>query len=120
MNKLCSGHSTDLFSALRRKGMRQHFHPERAAAFAREWVAGELKKGKVDVYVVSVMEINAKCSQMRILLLPEACPLCIVNRFFQRGDAAEKWIDNVTDAMVVMCRVNDLRLETSVEALVAH
>lgn len=106
--KHCSRHSHDLLGVLRRKGMARLVNPARAQVFAERWIAGTATKPEFDPYVVSVLEIFKKCKDMNIYVLDGACPLCTINKALQDATADVKWIDNVTDLMLLTARVNEL------------
>lgn len=109
--KLCTSHSHDLRAVLMRKGLWHLVKPERAAEAAKEWLDGNTTDATFDPYVGCVVEINGKAQDMGIVhrLQPEdTCPLCETNRHLQRTDAAMMWIDNVTDAVLLVAKVNHL------------
>lgn len=108
MSKMCSGHSHGLMGALRKKGMGSLIRPERAAESAKKWLDGTALKHEFDPYVVASLEILAMCNKMNIYVIEGACPLCTTNAALQNAAAADKWIDNVSDLMLLTAQTNQL------------
>lgn len=108
--KHCSRHLHELSDALRKKNLWRLVQPERATELAGKWLAGHSRPDEFDPMVVSVLEINAKASQLCYGLswAGSECPLCKVESVLQNSNAGEMWIDNVTDLMVVTAQVNGL------------
>lgn len=107
--KLCSGHLHDLSHAIKHKGLGRFINPERTTEFARKWLNGTASLHEFDPLVVSMLEINAKATQIcGTHLINGSCPLCTVERVLAPNPAAETWIDNVSDCMLLFAKVNHL------------
>jgi len=107
--KHCARHFEDLYHMVKHKGMGSMVRPEQAEQFAHYWLNGSAKVHEFDPLVVSVLEINKKAMELCGPAIKQGeCPLCTIAKVLQRKDAAETWIDNVTDAMLIFCKMNRL------------
>lgn len=107
--KFCNTHSHDLLAAIKRKGMGSHVSmtPGEAATKARMWLAGSLNSPRdFDPYVVSTLEVFQKAKDNFGSLPEHICPFCVADTTLK---CAATWIDNVTDAMVMVCEANGIR-----------
>lgn len=112
--KICAKHLSELSHAIKRKGMGRYSppsDPEISKIFAQRWLSGEVRSGEFIAIVVAVLEVHKKFQDLvgyRIRNFPDdACPLCKIDALLQQN-AAEQWVDNVTDALVMFCEVNGL------------
>lgn len=115
--KVCSRHISDLNAAIRRKGMGRLISPTEAESKRRAelWLAGRSTPRDIDPLAIAVLEIASKAQQILPIALNGSawCPLCEVVRILRKQDADEIWIDNCSDMMVVLCRVNNIALPGS-------
>lgn len=107
--KICSRHFSDLAYAVKHKGMGLMIRPEKSEMFAHHWLNGHSKLHEFDPLVVAALEINKKATELcGAAIINGSCPLCTVAKVLQRTDAADVWIDNVSDCMLVFAKVNGL------------
>ena len=109
MNNLCPRHSYDLLSMIKRKGMERHITQHTADVRRKTllWLRGQSQPQDFDPYIVSSLEIIKKARDEYGAAHNGGCPLCYVEHLLGAADA---WIDNVTDLMVVTCHANGLRV----------
>ncbi len=116
--KLCSSHYDDLRSALHHKGMAPLIGDiATLRERAERWLHGSvLPADGFDPLLVCTLEIYKKATEMigTHLNLPRPggehyCPLCEADRRFG-STAASSWVDNCTDAVLVVCTANGLKL----------
>lgn len=111
MAKLCIRHQSDLLEALRRKGMSHLIDntPANVELFKQRWLKGEATAGELNAYVVAELEIAQKAYNYvgEFTNHPNVCALCAAQKKLGE-DADEVWLDNVTDAILVMAMVNGL------------
>ena len=111
MAKLCIRHQSDLLEALRRKGLGHLCDntPENVKVFQDRWLKGEAAAGELNAYVVATLEISHKAYNYvgEFTNHPKVCALCAAQKKLGE-DADEVWIDNVTDAILLMAIVNGL------------
>lgn len=112
--KICAKHLTDLNQAIKRKGMGRYSPPddqEVSRIFTLRWLSGTAHPGELIAIVVAILEIHKKFQELvgyRIRNFTNAdCPLCKIDALLQQN-ASEQWVDNVTDALVMLCEVNGL------------
>ncbi len=116
--KMCSSHYTDLRRALQRKGMGgliQDIGTIRGRA--DRWLKGRvIPSDGFDPLMVSTLELYKKAAENVGAHLhgqkangEHYCPLCEVGRV-HGNDTAGAWIDNCTDAVLIVCETNGLRL----------
>lgn len=107
---LCPGHFEDLKQALTRKGLWYlvDTSPEALTRNIQAWLAGKTTDKQFDPLVGALCEIRQKLVEMGAQQANSTCPLCQVNRILQTVTADQSWIDNVTDMMVLVAKVNDI------------
>lgn len=114
--KLCSRHSTDLISMLKRKGLYKFCDSRPAIVEERrqKWLDGMTAPSEIDPMIVATLEIEsqavAQCGNLlyfKHLNGQEKCPLCEVAKIIKHRADAE-WIDNVTDAIHSLCLQNGI------------
>lgn len=107
--KFCNTHGHDLLATIKRKGMGSHvsLSGEEASMKARKWLAGRLESPRdFDPYAVSTLEIFQKAKDNFGSVPEHICPLCVAETTLH---CAATWIDNVTDAMVLVFEANGIR-----------
>lgn len=109
MSKICNNHLVNIRKAVDAKGMGHLVAKteETAKMRAGMWLAGNCPAEQFDPFVVSILEIHQKGREVFGPLPHEGCPLCAAEQIIQRK-ADNEWIDNCTDAMVVVAKVNGL------------
>lgn len=119
--KFCARHLTDLTAAIRRKGMIGLCHDDPAIVrhLAKRWLRGASgSKPSVtdfDPRVVAMLEICQKAHDVGLPRLAPACPICGAAKILQDNKVPDAWIDNVSDVLLLIAKVNNL-IPTSVEA----
>lgn len=110
--KPCSRHSSQITDALKKKGL-WHVVDQTPAVVqerAARWLAGNAGPQDVDPLIITLLEINKKavetCGDYLLSAATTYCPLCEVERTLQVADAGEQWVDNCTDAVLLICKVN--------------
>lgn len=114
--KLCSRHFEELRSALQKKGLWYlvSLEAQDLALSTQLWLDGDTTDAGFDPFVAAVCEIRHKALE---IMGPEntwrrngsePCPLCSVMKFLQNETAAEMWVDNVTDLMVLVAETNGI------------
>jgi hypothetical protein len=105
---ICHKHLTELAKMLQRKGLGHLIteDPQKAAYKGRRWLRGNARPQDFDPQVVATLEIYQKVTSMGYA--PTGCALCAVPALLRVASADAHWIDNVTDAMVVVAQVNGL------------
>ena len=120
--KICSRHLHDLMQSIRYKGMGYLVtnDPQEARQRAEMWLAGNLPIEKFDPMVGATFEIYGKASELCGEFIErhryngsEPCPLCLVPKYLHDAGADTSWIENVTDALLVMAQVNHIPLRRS-------
>lgn len=116
--KLCSSHYVDLRRAIQHKGMANLIGDTTTLAErAQRWLHGAaLPSDGFDPLMVSTLEMYKKAGELigTHLNLPRPdgqhyCPLCEAGRAFG-GKAADSWVDNCTDMVLIVCQTNGLKL----------
>lgn len=112
--KFCARHQADVNQALQRKGMWQLVtnDPQEVERRAVLWLQGRASRQEVDPLVVTTYEIQAQAlrSVGQYLNSPtvEYCPLCEAAVHFKSAVLPDSWIDNCTDAVLILCHTNGL------------
>ena len=118
--KMCSRHVIDINTAIIRKGMRRYKSDsvELNQRFIASWLAGQVRPQEFLALPVAIMEVLKKFQDVVGIEYIEGvlhvrnrefCPLCELPRLMQNVEAGSIWIDNVTDALVLFCEVNNLK-----------
>lgn len=114
--KHCSKHMVELRDLLRKKGLGRYIGDDADLSKQRAqlWLQGLSSPGDFDPLVVSVLEIYQKVTTMKLpideLGGQERCPLCLLPHFLGVITASDMWMDNVTDAMVIVARAHGMRI----------
>jgi len=115
--KICDNHYQNLAFALKKKGVWHLVGPQATRQErAVRWVTGKVaEEDSFDPLMVSILEISQKAKLLigdQILLAKpngqHYCPLCEANRFFQKHEMADSWIDNCSDLMLLTAQTNGL------------
>ena len=115
--KICGRHSHDLLDMIKRKGLMHLVNndPKEVERRTKAWLLGIASRQEFDPYIIAVLEIYNKASEIIGHELERVsaegrvpCPLCAVTRALQDAGADVKWIDNCTDAVLVAAEVNEL------------
>lgn len=108
--KLCTGHQSDLKKALERKGLWRYVALDAAEAQHRTrlWLAGHCQTQELDPLVIVVCEFKSKAMQYGVADTPNTCPLCGAAKLLELAKLPESWIDNCTDQVLLVFKVNGL------------
>ena len=109
--KICGTHFDEVKKALIRKGLGHLIkdrNGEQLSDFAVRWLLGTATMEEFDPLVVAILEITNH-AKIFIGMQPQdhRCPLCGVTYALGVG-ADDKWVDNVTDLMLLTSKVNGL------------
>lgn len=111
--KMCDNHMRALSKRITEKGMGNLMSddPAEVTSRTRAWYAGRMSVEQFDPRVICHAEIFGKAKALGLNIPQDRCPLCFVEHVFNmRGErhGDDSWIDNVTDAVLLQAKVNDL------------
>ncbi len=109
--RCCQNHFQEVRKAIIAKGMQKllkHEDTRDIQIFATRWIVGYAAAQEFDPLIVAMLEINNHAHMMIGMAKEDPrCPLCLVE-FTMGQKADQKWIDNVTDLMLLTAKANDL------------
>lgn len=73
-------------------------------AAAEKWLRGETSAHELDPLIVTLLEIRKKALELGAD--EHSCYLCSVERLLLNADAGVQWVDNCTDAVLLLCYAN--------------
>lgn len=103
--KLCAACTGHLIGGIHRRGWMRLVttDPNKAASFARHWLAGTATRDRLCPYVVSVFELNAQAVKKgRIHPSANVCPICesAVRLAIPTDKLRTSWVDGVLEQLI--------------------